>query len=319
MNAPTLETGISRDSVKAVLHCGDAVAVLRGLAEESVNCCITSPPYFALRNYGVSGQIGQEETPDEYVERLVNVFREVRRVLRNDGTLWINIGDTYASKRPYGKIKRKDLIGIPWLLAFALRNDGWYLRQEIIWHKPNPIPESVKDRVTRAHEQIFLLSKSARYYFKADAIKEPAKGAGQKRSMGPKSLGNTDRNDGGRTMVIGEKRNKRSVWLIAPRPDPSAHFASFPVLIPEICLKAGCPEGGTVLDPFSGAATTGAAALQNKRRYAGIELNSEYVKIGTLRIVDGKHSVLIYADRKEDLPRRLNASEPGTTRRRTSP
>jgi DNA modification methylase len=287
--ATTLEVGISRD-IRANLYCGDALSVLRTFADESVNACITSPPYYGLRDYGASGQIGLERSPEGYVARLVQLFREVRRVLRNDGTLWVNIGDTYASKRLNQSIKPKDLIGIPWMLAFALRDDGWYLRQEIIWHKPNPIPESVRDRLTRAHEQIFLFSKSAKYYFDADAIKEPAKSAGQTRSMGPKSLGNKDRNDGGRTMKIGEKRNKRSVWMIAPRPVRSSHFASYPTLIPDICLRASCPEGGVVLDPFSGSATTGAAALQRKRRYVGIDLNSDYIEIGALRLVDKEHT-----------------------------
>lgn len=205
------EPGAPKDETRALLHCGDAVTVLRTLASKSINCCITSPPYFGLRDYGMAQQIGQEETPEEYVKRLVGVFREVRRVLRDDGTLWLNIGDSYPKKR-YRDIKHKDLIGIPWMLAFALRADGWFLRSEIIWHKPTPMPESVKDRPTKAHEQIFLLSKSERYYYDANAVAEPTKNAGKARSMGPKSLGNKDRNDGGRTIVISDMKNCRSVY-----------------------------------------------------------------------------------------------------------
>jgi DNA modification methylase len=308
-----------RSSIEAILFPGDSLQTLKDMPSESVHCCITSPPYYRLRDYGFKGQIGQEESPEKYIKRLVVVFREVRRVLRNDGTLWVNIGDKYAtgsagrgtkSKKQQGNrgtnttarkpersggLKPKDLIGIPWMLAFALRKDGWYLRQEIIWHKPCGMPESVTDRPTKAHEQIFLLSKSEKYFYNADAIAEPAKYAGKTRSMGPKSVGNSDRNDGGRTLVIGKTKNKRSVWLISPhskRSSQSSHYATFPVLIPEICLLAGCPEGGIVLDPFSGSGTTGEAALNNKRKYSGVERSLEYLNISAARIVHEGHTVL---------------------------
>lgn len=278
-----------------VIHCGDAVSVLESLPSESVDCCITSPPYYGLRDYGVDGQIGLEETPEQYIDRLVAVFREVRRVLRDDGTLWVNIGDSYASdtkgsggtkiseslaqrKSPEGAarslarqggflhkikhgLKTKDLIGIPWMLAFALRADGWYLRSEIIWHKPNPMPESVKDRPTKAHEQIFLLSKSPKYYYDADAIREPFadERMGNPGGGGAYSVG-SGRNDSDE-LKTGEwergkdlgGRNKRSVWTITPKPFKGAHFAVFPPKLPQTCMLAGCPEGGVVLDPFSGA------------------------------------------------------------------
>lgn len=264
----------------STIYCGDVVGVLKTLPTESVNCCITSPPYYRQRDYGVDGQIGLEETPHEYVERLVGVFREVHRLLREDGTLWVNVGDSYAgagsagntlfgnpkfnknhpSRKPKATpvpsgCKPKDLIGIPWMLAFALRADGWYLRSEIIWHKPTPTPESVKDRPTKGHEQIFLLSKSKKDYYDSGAVRENSA-------------------DGGLT-----GRNKRSVWTIASKPFKDAHFATFPPEFPETCLLAGSPQGGVVLDPFSGAATTGIVAVQHGRSYVGIELNPDYVEI----------------------------------------
>ena len=304
---------IAMTKIHAEIRLGDALTVLKTLPSESVNCCITSPPYFgAVRDYNVSGQLGHERTPDEYITKLVAVFGEVRRVLKPDGTLWINIGDTYATGSGgrntksekqksnkgtdtaprkllrYGDLKHKDLIGIPWMLAFALRSDGWYLRQEIIWHKPSCVPESVKDRPTRAHEQIFLFSKSAKYYYDADAIKEPAVTAGKTRMMGSKNKINKDRNDGGRTVKTAEKRNKRTVWAIAPQSGKRSrdHHAMFPILIPEMCLKAGCPDGGIVLDPFSGTATTGSAAILHGRKYQGIELNRGYAWIGTQIVME---------------------------------
>jgi DNA modification methylase len=304
-----------------MIHCGDALTVLRALPDTSVNCCITSPPYYGLRDYGCAGQIGLESTPAEYIARLVDVFREVRRVLRDDGTIWINVGDSYnaAGRNGHGTregckqgtnrasadgsdhsrpsvadLKPKDLIGIPWMLAFALRDDGWYLRQDIIWHKPNPMPESVKDRCTKAHEYVFMLSKSQKYWFDADAIAEEsaanqvahnvryareyeahtanvALGSSQPGNVGNVGIHARARTDG--------KRNKRSVWTMATRPTPEAHFATFPIELPETCLRAGCPEGGTVLDPFAGAGTTGLACLKNGRNFVGIELNAEYVRI----------------------------------------
>lgn len=292
----------------SLLH-GDALATLKTLPAESVNCCITSPPYFGLRDYGVDGQIGLEPTPDAYIQRLVDVFREVRRVLRDDGTLWVNIGDSYnaqpgqrkttdkagekqatsigsvgAASRSVDGCKPKDLIGIPWLLAFALRADGWYLRQDIIWHKPNPMPESVKDRCTKAHEYIFLLSKSQRYWYDADAVSELAISAGEDRGGGVKyststTTPGTAKQNLTRMGATGETRNRRSVWTLATLPCADAHFATYPIELPETCLRAGCQEGGTVLDPFSGAGTTGLAALKNGRRYIGIELNAEYLEI----------------------------------------
>lgn len=277
------------------------------MPDEIVHCCVTSPPYYGLRDYGVSGQIGLEETPEAYIARLVGVFREVRRVLRDDGTLWVNIGDSYArgfgggspgeksetnvgsfQNRKLGKVpqgmKAKDLIGIPWMLAFALRADGWYLRSEIIWHKPNPMPESVRDRPTKAHEQVFLFSKSERYFYDAAAVAEKSAGV----SGGPFSLATAKAqiNHGAMKLerpVDTGTRNRRSVWTITPKPYREAHFATFPVELPEICIKAGSPEGGLVLDPFSGAGTTGIAAAKNGRSYVGIELNPDYAEMSKRR------------------------------------
>jgi DNA modification methylase len=278
------------------------------MPDGSVHCCVTSPPYYGLRDYGVSGQIGLEESPEAYITRLVEVFREVRRVLRDDGTLWINIGDSYANDGKWGGssggkhvtalhgntgigryrkntgLKPKDLIGIPWMLAFALRDDGWYLRSEIIWHKPNPMPESVKDRPTKAHEQVFLFSKSERYFYDAAAVAEKSTGV----SGGPFSLATAKAQINHGAMKLERPadtgtRNRRSVWTITPKPYREAHFATFPVELPEICIKAGSPEGGIVLDPFSGAGTTGIAAAKNGRSYVGIELNPEYAEMSQRR------------------------------------
>ena len=295
----------------ATLMQGDCLAVLATLPDNSVHCCVTSPPYFGLRDYGHPDQIGLEDSPDAYVTKMVSVFREVRRVLRDDGTCWINIGDSYANggrktrdqddklehrgmdcrpDDPAG-IKPKDLIGIPWLLAFGLRADGWYLRQDIIWAKPNPMPESVTDRCTKAHEYLFLLTKSARYWWDADAMKEPSVYAvpdGRKPS-GDYSL-NSGRNDhGGHRsggFVCGDTRNRRSVWSIAAQPFSGSHFAVMPKKLVEPCILAGCPVGGTVLDPFNGAATVGIVALEHGRQYLGIELNPEYVGLSVGRLTD---------------------------------
>lgn len=274
--------------MQRMILCGDAEIRLRELRSESVQTCITSPPYYGLRDYGITGQIGAENTPEEYINKLVDVFREVRRVLRPDGTLWVNIGDTYAtgtkakrqqSKNPgvgsnrqeaqnsVGRVgtpkgcKTKDLIGIPWTLAFALRKDGWYLRQDIIWHKQNAMPESVKDRCTKSHEYIFLLSKSDRYYFDAAAISEQA---AEKSAT--------------------SRRNKRDVWTINTGGFRGAHFAVFPEKLVEPCILAGCPEGGTVLDPFTGSGTTGVVAKQTGRNFIGIEINPEYCEMAERRI-----------------------------------
>jgi DNA modification methylase len=297
------------------IYTGDAVSILRTLPDKSVNCCVTSPPYWGLRDYGVDGQIGLEQTPEEYVERLVNVFREVRRVLRDDGTLWLNLGDSYATNTQAGNkvfgnlefnknrpsraatktatktipegLKPKDLVGIPWRVAFALQMDGWYLRSDIIWHKPNAMPESVKDRPTKAHEYIFLLSKSERYYYDANAIREPLARPdliGQKRNYGAKEYTRPDKTRQGVPYANPLGRNKRTVWTVSTKPFKEAHFAVFPPDLVEPCILAGCPEGGIVLDPFMGAGTTALVAMQNNRNYIGIELNPSYVEIAERRL-----------------------------------
>lgn len=288
---------------------GDCVESMRGMADQSVNCCVTSPPYFGLRDYGVDGQIGLEPTPDEYVAKMVQVFREVRRVLRDDGTLWLNLGDSYAAsgrgggggsfqdgdvgtkvseannrRAPVPGLKQKDLIGIPWRVAFALQADGWYLRQDIIWHKPNPMPESVRDRCTKAHEYIFLLAKSGRYYVDIEAVKEPAV---CDRMRGPAlhpDRKSTNGNGGLSRREPREFRNRRSVWTVATKPFKGAHFATFPPDLIEPCVLAGCPVGGTVLDPFGGAGTTGVVAQRHGRDAILCELNPEYAAMAEARI-----------------------------------
>lgn len=273
---------------------GDAVGQLCTLDADSVHCCVTSPPYYGLRDYGVPGQIGQETTPEEYIGKLIQVFREVRRVLRPDGTLWLNIGDSY---------RNKNLIGIPWMLAFALRADGWYLRQDIIWYKPNAMPESVKDRCTKSHEHVFLLAKSARYYFDAVAIREPVMGDSTKRYLrmcggqadtaalprfgGSKygdSTSEETRYKSGKEYKPTPYRNKRDVWIIGASGYQGTHFAVFPEKLVEPCVLAGCPEGGTVLDPFTGSGTTGVVAKRLRRNFTGIELNPEYREMALARI-----------------------------------
>lgn len=281
---------------------GDALETLRQLPDCCCSTCVTSPPYYGLRNYGENGQIGLEETPSEYIDKLVEVFREVRRVLRDNGTLWINIGDSYAVK-PTGAAKRKDLIGIPWLLAFALRADGWHLRADIIWHKPNTMPESAKDRPTRAHEYLFLLSKRPDYYYDAEAVKETAVGYGPDNPG--RKRGNTSTFRGGNAYTHNQatnnsakverqshglvpnetgKRNRRSVWTVATRPYKGAHFATFPEELVRPCVLAGSKPGDTVLDPFSGSGTTGAVAVQEGRDYIGIEINPVYSKMSEQRL-----------------------------------
>jgi DNA modification methylase len=358
---------------------GDALTRLREMPDASVQCAITSPPYWGLRDYGtgqwdggdagcdhrangerrqlphgdgrpadtdgyaqtrtllagvgatfkdicgkcgatrVDAQLGLEKTPDEYVAKMVAVFAEVRRVLRDDGSLWLNIGDSYngymanqrgtgleterqqarkyiepgAGLRDHG-LKNKDLVGIPWLLAFALRADGWYLRQDIIWAKPNPMPESVTDRCTKSHEYLFLLTKSARYYYDAEAIKEPASGGnanGDSRKLAKQAVaatggaisGGTERS----TLGVSAKdfRNKRSVWNVAPQGFKGAHFAVYPPALIEPCILAGCPPGGVVLDPFTGSGTTGVVALHHQRDFLGIELNPDYIALAHKRIL----------------------------------
>ena len=337
---------------------GDCRDVLKTLPDESVHCVVTSPPYWGLRDYGHAGQLGLESTPGEYVEKMVAVFADVRRVLRNDGTLWLNLGDSYAGSwgnsgsrpeldgktqnqrpkdadylprggwdnrrdRPASSyklpgIKAKDLVGIPWRVAFALQAAGWWLRQDIIWSKPNPMPESVRDRCTKAHEYLFLLAKSERYYFDAEAIQEPfaeasiarleqpsieqqagsdrvpGKTNGTMKACGPSSYrGSTfTRGKTGEikpTVGQGERveaagRNKRSVWTVTTQPFKEAHFATFPPALIEPCILAGCPTGGTVLDPFGGAGTTGLVADRHKRSAILIELNPEYAAMAKRRI-----------------------------------
>lgn len=327
---------------------GDCREVLKSLPDNSVQCCVTSPPYWGLRDYGtadweggdpecehsismptkwndpkrgtqvlrpevanrggdastchncgatrIDQQIGLEQSPDEFVAEMVAVFREVRRVLKDDGTLWLNLGDSYAgnnsrasnggragfgtpretvTNRIADGLKPKDLVGIPWRVALALQADGWYLRQDIIWHKPNPMPESVKDRCTKAHEYIFLLSKSQHYYFDSEAIKEPS----VKSLEGRSSAGD-----------IGEFKNKRSVWTVPTRPYKGAHFASFPPDLIQPCIVAGAPKGGVVLDPFGGSGTTVAVSILNDREGLAIELNSEYIPLMERRIGEAIHT-----------------------------
>jgi DNA modification methylase len=306
------------------IHCGDSLEVLKYLPNESVNCIVTSPPYYALRDYGVSGQIGLEQSPEQYVENLTAVFSECKRVLKEDGTMWVVIGDSYAgSGRGWGgkndlysrkiqplasfatqfskphKIngyKSKDLIGIPWLLALSLRNDGWYLRQDIIWHKPNPMPESVTDRCTKAHEYIFLLTKSPKYYFNHAAILEPAKYDNRKKLerspskkylAGGTGIGVQSLAKGGYRWqsVDGQfVRNRRDVWCVSTRAFKGAHFATFPPDLIRPCISAGCPPNGVVLDCFMGAGTTALVARECGCNYIGIELNPDYIKIAEERL-----------------------------------
>lgn len=301
------------------IEFGDCRETMRRWASEGVKVqtCVTSPPYFGLRDYGHEGQIGLEQTPDEYIAAMVEVFRCVKDVLADDGTLWLNIGDSYAAqggaqvqgtkqtkgsqagawngetRKPPAGIKPKDLIGIPWMLAFALRADGWYLRQDIIWHKPSPMPESVRDRCTKAHEYIFLLSKSDRYFFDSEAMKEPATGRavrndGHKYTEAYESGGDERmRTKAGLAKLDGkvfETRNRRSVWTVATRPYKGAHFATFPPALIEPCILAGSRLGDIVLDPFMGSGTTAAVAIQHGRQYLGCELNPEYGPLQQERI-----------------------------------
>lgn len=317
---------------KVEIRVGDCRDLLKEMPDESVQCVVTSPPYFGLRDYGVDGQLGLEPTPDEFVAAMVEVFREVRRVQRTDGTLWLNLGDSYAGggnggggsfakdgircalpgtdknkATRHGKrgavdgLKSKDLIGIPWRVAFALRADGWYLRQDIVWSKPNPMPESVRDRCTKAHEYLFMLTKAPRYFYDQDAIREnmapssiarlaqnveaqagservPGKTNGPMKAVARKSKSK----DGQQSMT----RNKRSVWTVTTQPFKEAHFATYPPALIEPCILAGCPKGGTVLDPFGGAGTTGLVAARHNRRAVLLELNPEYAAIAHRRISD---------------------------------
>lgn len=340
---------------------GDWIDVLRTMPDESVQCCVTSPPYWGLRDYGVCGQLGLERTPEEYVAKVVAGFREVRRVLRKDGTLWLNMGDSYCTTDKWGGggditgkqtvaedgsipswdtvrrkrekipgLKPKDMVGMPWRVALALQADGWYLRQDIIWSKPNPLPESVTDRCTKSHEYIFLLSGSPKYYFDQESILEPVsantharlsqdvqnqigservpgKTNGNMKAVGRKELPETQSKlaqyrDNQRKLaatgsgtknnssfdaamaIMPENRNKRSVWTVTTQGYSEAHFATFPPKLIEPCILAGCPEDGTVLDPFSGAGTTGLVSTRLHRNFIGIELNPEYITMARNRI-----------------------------------
>lgn len=332
-----------------LIHSGDSLEILKSFPDESINCVITSPPYWGLRDYGMDAQLGLEKSPEEYVKNLVSIFHEIKRVLKNDGTLWLNLGDSYAGSwgnysgqnrgvgrqreikngstvpnpaydgaenwRPptSGKmengIKNKDLVGIPWMVAFALRADGWYLRQDIVWSKPNPMPESVTDRCTKSHEYIFLMSKSAKYFYDAQAIAEPlapssvsrlaqknlANQEGSNRVPGKKGnmkavaramprYGMSSNTPDLNQFLTGTTRNKRSVWNVSTRPFKEAHFATFPEELIVPMIKAGCPIGGVVLDPFIGAGTTGLVAKKLGRKYIGIELNPAYIEIAEKRI-----------------------------------
>jgi DNA modification methylase len=299
---------------------GDVRQTLAQIADRSIQCCVTSPPYWGLRDYGHDGQIGLEQNPNDYIAELVSVFREVHRVLSDDGVLWLNLGDSYASFRdgkaipdtvrgsntgtlvPKGSaanrmsssfvgtdIKHKDLVGIPWRVAFALQADGWYLRQDIIWHKPNPMPESVRDRCTKSHEYLFMLTKSARYYFNNEAIAEPSAQLGQTNiRFGGSKYG--DSNDpkhatkSGNTYTDKGTRNKRSVWTITTKPFREAHFAVMPEALVEPCVLATSRIDDTILDPFSGSGTVGVVALKHGRNYIGCELNDDYVAIAQRRL-----------------------------------
>ena len=273
--------------MKIDIYLGDCLDSLKKLEDQSINTCITSPPYFALRDYGVEGQLGLEETPKEFIDNLVNVFKEVKRVLRDDGTVWLNIGDSYGNE--------KHLLGIPWRVAFAMQDDDWILRQDIIWNKPNPMPESVKDRCTKAHEYIFLFSKSKKYYFDNEVIKEESVTVNSKGEIGkPNSAKNVgksvegidgfDVRSGFKDMGAYEKKNKRSVWTVATKPFTEAHFATFPKELILPCVLAGCPEGGTVLDPFAGSGTTGIVANHKNRNAILLELSEDYINIAVKRI-----------------------------------
>lgn len=304
------------------LILGDSLLELQKLPDQSIQSCVTSPPYFGLRDYGMEAQIGLEESPQEYIQKIVTLFREVHRVLADDGTLWLNLGDSYggASYNNRGGFQKlsdpekgqapkaaffprkaraakgtraKNLMGIPWRVAFALQEDGWILRQDIIWHKPNPMPESVRDRCTKSHEYIFLLSKSPKYYFDHEAIKEPSVSResiqGRRPRRPDKFVGRRFSETRRGLHKIPENkryplRHKRSVWSVTTKPFRGAHFAVFPPDLIEPCIKAGSPEGGTVLDPFMGAGTTGLVANRLGRGFVGIELNPEYLEMARERM-----------------------------------
>jgi DNA modification methylase len=315
------------------IHFGDCRVSLRAMAAAGVKVqtCITSPPYFGLRDYGHAGQIGLEDTPEQFIAELVEVFRCVRDVLADDGTLWVNIGDSYATGSKWGGstggkaalgihgaggggrnrtkpgLPDKNLIGIPWRLAFALQADGWILRQDIIWHKPNPMPESVTDRCTKAHEYVFLLSKGPRYYFDSEAVREESKTAWSsakgfsEKGQAARSAGiEGHRNGAGEhSEEMKEGRNRRSVWTIATKPYKGAHFAVFPSALVEPCILAGSRPGDVVLDPFMGSGTTAAVAIEHGRQFIGCELNSDYKPLQDARITDAKADVFEKTQQQE--------------------
>lgn len=299
--------GLRVDRSDLKICCGDALEQLRELESDSIDCCVTSPPYWSLRDYGVEGQIGLEPTIEEHFTALRSVFAEVFRVLKPAGTLWVNMGDAYVGagrrggrgwqrgrphlshdvtnqlQRPAG-LKPKDLMGLPWRLAFALQEDGWFLRQDIIWAKPTAMPESVSDRCTKSHEYLFLLSKERRYYFDGDAIAEPV----SRGSCGSRfDRGATAQRQPGASAGVREERetrNKRSVWSIVSEQRPKGHLATFPTELARTCIRAGCPKDGWVLDPFFGTGTTAVAAHEEGCRAIGIEINPEYCAIAEERL-----------------------------------
>lgn len=317
------------DDMTALLdkvHCMDAIDLLRMLPDESVNCVVTSPPYFGLRDYGVDGQIGLEDTPRAFVDRLVTVFAEVRRVLRSDGVIWVNMGDTYTgggrgNNPPLGThwkqgtnagsviemrtdvdgLPPKSRLGIPHRLVFALQDDGWIWRDEIVWAKPNPMPESVTDRTTKAHEFVFMLTKSGRYWYDHEAIKEDLSreykpggnhgGLARRESMKHAVIGNQMQGDNV-DLSLTTSRNRRSVWTIPTEPTPFAHFATFPQALIEPMILAGCPKDGVVLDPFMGSGTTAIVARRLGRHYIGSELNPEYAALANNRLLKDDVTVM---------------------------
>ncbi len=304
------------------IYCGDIRDIAKTLPDQSVNCIVTSPPYFGLRDYGVDKQIGLEETPKAYVDTLVGIFRELKRVLRDDGTAWLNLGDSYATSctgsvatdkqlsnkgslvgltfdKSNMNLSAKNLVGIPWRVAFALQADGWYLRSDIIWHKKNPMPESVTDRPTKAHEYIFLLSKQAKYYYDNEAVREDSPPYAKERISREKAknmTGNVNRPLADQIGLsessifrkqVGARqpgRNRRSVWTVSTKPYKAAHFAVFPPDLIRPCILAGCPPGGVVLDPFMGSGTVAQVAIETGRNWLGVELNPEYIELANKRI-----------------------------------
>ena len=322
MSAKKSKEAFIKENTNKII-CGDALETLKNFPNESINCCITSPPYYGLRDYHKKEQIGREKTVEEYLERLVAVFREVRRILKKDGTCFVVIGDSYAGtsskkeqrdpKYPKGRngqnssitqkmlgYKSKDLMGIPWRLALALREDGFYLRSDIIWHKENAMPEACRDRPTRSYEHIFLLSKSPKYYYDYEQMAEPMKEVSKKRYVRGRKPDNKylKENSGAKLQKINEARkygeykgdnipqfrNKRDIWTINTTSFRGNHYAAFPPKLVEICMLAGCPKGGVILDPFIGSGTVGFTAFLHNRKYIGIELNAEYVSLAKKRI-----------------------------------